>query len=431
MTDVQLAITDPRPQRYLTDAPGVGGTIKARPDDFMVDEQPLYEPCGSGEHLYLHIEKVNVSHGEMMAVLQKHFNVDENAIGFAGMKDKHAVTRQLVSIYLPRPAPPVELAHDRIRVLWSDRHTNKLRRGHLAGNRFVIRIREVDPMQAPQALKTLRQLERAGVPNYFGFQRFGYRLNNHKLGAMYLAGQWQAALDELLGSTGSPYPEYQQPRRELYDAGQYDDAAALWTASDRTERTAINALRKTGSPRDAMLAIGRTALNFWVSALQSAIFNRVLDVRIDAGTLGVLEDGDLAWKHDSGAVFAVTAREIGSGELPPRLERLEISPSGPLWGRSMTRADGEVGQRELDALHAAGLQLSDFNTGQVTLRGARRPLRVPITDGQLDAGVDEHGPFIRLAFDLPRGAYATIALREIMKSPGAETSPDAAESRAD
>lgn len=444
MTRSALAILDPRPQRHLTATEGTGGVIKERAEDFLVDELPLYEPAGDGEHLYLFVEKANTSHGEMMSVLQRHFNVSEDAIGYAGMKDKIGVTRQLVSIHLLAPEPTTSLEHDRVRILWSARHRNKLRRGHLAGNRFVLRIRQVDPLNVRSATQTLRELERHGVPNYFGYQRFGYRLNNHLLATSLLAGDWQGVLDELLGATGTPFPERQRGGREAFDRGDYETAATLWTRSDRSERAAVNALRRGEGAQRAVTSIGRIGLHFWISALQSAVFNSVLDQRIDGGILGDLLEGDLAWKHGAptdggavtpgrGAVFAVTAKELASGELRSRLDTLEISPSGPLWGRDMKRAEGITGEKERDALRAAGLSIDMFDTAvggtpgvksPIMLKGARRPLRIPIRNTEIDGGVDEHGNYIRLAFDLPRGSYATIVLREIMKCAEAESAPD-------
>ncbi len=142
---------DPLPQRYLaadSGRAGIGGVIKVRPEDFLVEELPLYDPRGEGEHIYLGIEKAGVSHGELIGHLRHHFKVRDYAIGFAGMKDKHAITRQTVSVHCPGAPTPksVELDHDRIRVLWVSRHVNKIRIGHLAGNRFSIRIREVNPI---------------------------------------------------------------------------------------------------------------------------------------------------------------------------------------------------------------------------------------------------------------------------------------------
>lgn len=415
--DITTPALDPLPQRFLTDEPGIGGVIKARPEDFLVEELPLYQPLGEGEHLYLFVEKNDVSHAEMISSLRRHFGVREEAIGFAGMKDKLGITRQMVSIHLLGDPTDLQPPHERIRVLWSARHRNKLRRGHLEGNRFSIRIRDVDPLKAPHVKRILARLQRDGVPNYFGFQRFGYRRNNHLLGAAMLRGQWDALLAELLGTTGSAFPEYQRQRRELFDAGRYAEAAPMWTTADRAELFSIRALTDGKNPQQACRAIGKTSLSFFISALQSAIFNRVLDQRLEAGTLLTLMEGDVAWKHGppgSGSVFAVTAAELATGALPPRMAAFEISPSGPLWGRGRMSAAGEVDRMELAALDAAGLTEQAFIDQGV--EGGRRPLRVRISNPEVDAGVDEHGGYVRLAFDLPRGAYATVVLREIMKT---------------
>ena len=164
-------------------------------------------------------------------------------------------------------------------------------------------------------------------------------------------------------------------------------------------------------------ALGPTPLTFWISALQSAIFNRVLDERLQQGTLLRLVEGDLAWKHDSRSVFAVTAEEIEGDELARRLESFEISPSGPLCGSGMTRAAGAVDEVEIRALQATGVPLDALMQVGYGVHGARRAMRVPIANVELDSGVDEGGNFIHLAFDLPRGAYATVLLREIMRTP--------------
>ncbi|MBT8484836.1 MAG: tRNA pseudouridine(13) synthase TruD [Phycisphaerales bacterium] len=413
---------DPLPRRYLTGDSGIGGRIKVRPEDFVVEEIPLYEPDDTGEHLYLRIQKRGVAHGELMSCLRRQFGVSERAIGYAGMKDKHAVTRQTVSIHLIDDPPEVAIPHERIDVLWAARHRNKIRRGHLRGNRFSIRIRDVDPTRAPAALRTLRRLETSGCPAYFGAQRFGYRHNNHRLGLCLVQGDWQAALDELLGAGGSPFPEYQRTRREQYDAGAFDEAAAAWTAADRSERIAAGTLARGRTPKEAIRAIGGTTLRFWSSALVSSIFNRLLDTRIEEDAVGRLVAGDLAWKHDSRAVFAVTDELAAEAELADRLTRLEISPSGPLWGPNMTRAGGVVDAQEQAALAACGLTPADVERGEFHADGARRPFRTPIANADGEGGFDDHGPYVRLAFDLPRGMYATVVLREIMKDDGVEPS---------
>jgi tRNA pseudouridine13 synthase len=346
--------------------------------------------------------------------------VDQSEIGFGGMKDKVGVTRQTVSIHMPGTAiPDTNIEHARIAVLWATRHHNKLRLGQLAGNRFSIRIRDVDPMKAPLALKIMRKLEQQGVPNYFGEQRFGYRGNNHVLGAYVLRGEWRHACTFLLGQAGGGFQEYQRPRRALYDEGKYAEAAAEWSTADRVELIVSRKLAKGTRPRDALLAVGDSAVEFWISALQSAIFNRVLDERIRSAALGMLREGDIACKHENRSMFHVTAEALASGELDQRLANMEVSPTGPLWGPGMLLPAGQTAEAEKSALAAAGFTVEQFLGFKRTLEGQRRPLSVPLKNAALEAGIDEHGEFIRVAFDLPRGSYATVVLREIMKNAAA------------
>ena len=421
MSTGTMRIVNPLPQQYLTQGKGTGGVIKSQPADFVVEEIPLYEPCGEGEHLYLRIEKTRVSHGELMSCLRRHFQVKDVDIGYAGMKDKAAITRQTVSIHLPQDPPSVEIDHERINVLWARRHTNKIHRGHLRGNRFSIRIREVDPLSITAVKRCLDQLQRTGMPNYFGVQRFGYRCNNQILGAAIVGKDWQGLVDELLGATGTPFPDYQRERRELYDRGQYTEAARQWSVANRNELIASRSLRDGKSLHGVCHAVGPTPLAFWVSALQSAIFNRVVDERLQQGTLLSLVEGDLAWNHRSRSVSAVTGPSPDRDELTPRLEQFEISPSGPLWGLGMTRAAAPIDEAELRALDAAGVTLDSLLQVDYNVHGGRRPLRVPVKNVEIDSGVDEAGSFIHLAFDLPRGAYATVLLREIMRTAIDET----------
>jgi tRNA pseudouridine13 synthase len=344
---------------YLTDdLQGIGGTIKERPEDFIVEEQPLYQPAGEGEHCYLFIEKTGISSSEMVEIVAKHFGVRDRDVGIAGQKDAQAITRQLVSVHTP--GKTVEsfpmLQHPKMGVLWVDMHTNKLRMGHLAGNRFSIKVRGVEMTSAPAALHIVNRLRELGVPNRFGPQRFGNRGDNHVLGKALLIGE-------------------------------------------STKR----------------FGVGRRRL--FLNSLQSAIFNEVLDHRISAGTLDRLDVGDLAWKHDSGSVFSVDTDVIADSETAERLSTIAVSPSGPMWGGKMSQASGATAEAELAALSSFELTPDDFanSTHAKLVPGVRRPLRVALTDCEVEGGIDEHGSHVRLAFDLPPGSFATAVLREIMK----------------
>jgi tRNA pseudouridine13 synthase len=411
---------------FLTaELPGTGGVIKERLDDFLVEEQPLYEPCGQGEHLYLFTEKAGQTTPELVRQVARAFHAGRGDVGYAGLKDKHGRTRQLLSIHLPGANPQsVREGLDRLnqredmQVLWADWHTNKLRRGHHAGNRFVIYVRRVSPTAVVQAKQVLDRLTVTGAPNYLGAQRFGYRQNSHILGRHLLLGEHQALLDELLGRPGPTDSDRLHQAREAYEAGDYVQALEHWPKALRFDRQALDALRRGCDARAAVRAIERNQRKFLINAWQSAIFNRVLHWRIAAGELTTLKPGDLAWKHDNRAVFAVdeqvAATENAEGG---RMPSLAISPSGPMWGVDMPRTSGAVAELEDQALAETGLSEDQLmGAGDEAGEGARRPLRVPLKDAELSGGADEHGPYLRLAFELPRGAYATVVLREIMKT---------------
>ena len=407
---------DPRPGPRASAAGGIGGRLKERPEDFIVEEIPAYEPCGEGEHLYLGVQKINMPHTEMLAILTRHFKVDEAAIGFAGMKDRMAVTVQAVSVHLPGERAVGELRHDRLAVLWAKRHTNKLRRGHLRGNRFVIRIRGVDPTRVREVKSRMEVLARAGIPDYFGEQRFGYRVNNQVLGRCFARGEWKALLDEMLGAHGAPFPPHQREARELYEAGDFERAHRSWGQNDQAERIALRALAKGRDDERAVRAVPAHTKSFWMSALQAAVYNEVLAERVRQGNFASVLPGDVVVLAGTSSQFPVPvdAPDAELAELRARCASLDLSPAGPIVGPDMVEAAGAPLALERRALERLGLERGCFAPPALDSAGARRPFRIVMRDWAVDAGVDEHGGYIRLSFDLPKGAFATVLCREIM-----------------
>jgi len=347
-----LAAADPPGLRFSWRAlppataglPGTGGRIRAAPDDFRVEEVPAYLPQGSGSHLYLLVEKRDLTTRDLVAALVAE-GLQESQVGVAGLKDKSAVTVQWLS--LPRrfeSAAEALQALPGVRVLERAYHRNKLGIGHLRGNRFVVTVRDVDGGGAEaerRAREVLAALARAGVPNYFGPQRFG-----------------------------------------------------------RFGTNAVDGLRVLRGER---VPGGHRLKRFFVSALQSLIVNELLAERLRRGLFAAVITGDWARKHDTGGVFEV---EDGAAETP-RAERLEISATLPLYGRRVRVSEGEAGELERGVLARHGLRWSDFGAR----RGDRRASRVLLEDTELT-------PFdgaLRVAFTLPKGSYATVVLRELMK----------------
>ena len=345
---------------YLTEGlPGVGGRLRVEKEDFLVEEVPAYEPCGEGEHTFVGIEKRGISTWEAVERLARAVGVPPKTVGYAGLKDVHAVARQVLSFQGVPPEQLEGLELPGVRVRWARRHRNKLKPGHLRGNRFTIRLRGVVPDAVRRAEPILEALFRRGVPNYYGPQRFGRRGDNHLVGLALLQ-------------------------------------------NDR-ERLAALGYRRRLSKRER---------RFFLSAFQSYLFNRYLARRVARGLVDDLLPGDIAKKMDTGGIFIV---EDVDAERP-RARAFAISATGPIFGYKMMRPRQEAAELEAEVLAEAGLTLEAFRPARLT--GLRRPVRYR-PEG-LDWW--QEGEDLVVTFFAPSGSYATALLRELMK-PGLSPLP--------
>lgn len=310
---------EPPPEPFLTsDLPGIGGQIRAVPEDFQVVERPLYLPCGSGEHLYITITKRGLSTPDLVRRLSSTLGVKAQGIGVAGLKDARAVTTQMISLQGLSPEQVARLPIDGtlLNVTVLGRHRNRLRTGHHAGNRFRLTIRDIADHATETVPAVLERLTRRGIPNYFGPQRQG------KNGANYQTG---AAL--------------------LHDARRRDKM-------NRNQRI------------------------WYLNTYQSFLFNRILARRIEQ--IDKVLIGDWAMKSDNGACFQVDDAE----KEQPRADRFEISPTGILFGSRVSWAGGEPGAIEEAVITEAGTTQDALVTAAKAcgFRGERRALRVPLTE---------------------------------------------------
>ncbi len=398
---------------YLTaDLPGVGGRIKQHDEDFQVQEIPLYEPAGEGTHVYFTIEKQGLTTQAAIGQIARALGRKPRELGYAGLKDAHAITRQTLSIEHVDPNLIHALDLPRIKVHTVSRHRNKLRRGHLSGNRFALKLRDIEPGTIGRVRLILDTLARRGVPNYFGPQRFGLRGDNWRIGRATLRGDYQGAIHAMVGDPSPLDGDDVGRARRLFDAGECDEAMQAWPKAFAREARLCGAVRRCqGDFARAWMTVDRPVRKIYLNAYQSHLFNHLLAARIDS--IGRLETGDLAWIHHNGACFPVedAVRE------QPRCDAFEISPTGPMFGRKMTAPKGEPGGREARVLAESGLQEAGFRTPDgMVVDGARRPLRVPLGEYDVQAGCDEHGHFIELTFALPPGSYATCVTREVCKN---------------
>jgi tRNA pseudouridine13 synthase len=323
-------------------------SIRNEPEDFVVIEEPMYPPSGEGGHTFLHVEKRGRTTEQVANELARASGVSARDVGYAGRKDRHALTRQWFSLEDVDPETALAFELTSATVLEARRHDHKLKTGHLRGNRFEIVLRgQGDSLE----LVTQRadEILRRGLPNRYGEQRFGMKGDNANEARKLLAG-------------GKP-------------------------------------------PRD------RRAARFLVSALQSEIFNAVLDERAD--TFDRVELGDLARVEESGGLFWVDDldREL------PRAAAFEISATGPIFGTKVRAPKGSVAEIESQVFDRFGLPTDRADPTNplklklprgIRARGTRRPLRVRPRDLKVEALDGAEG--LRLECGLPSGSYVTVLL---------------------
>ena len=342
------------------------GVIKSTPEDFVVEELPLYLPSGEGDHLYVRFTKRNLPTDVAVRAIARALGVDARDVGVAGLKDKVGVTTQTISVPLGRDPGALEarvaaLALDGITIHEVRRHTNKLRTGHLAGNRFTIVVRGLEGGRIDEVVRTLERVGREGAPNAFGTQRFGREQDNAQRARAWLRGEW-------------------------------------------------------AGPRD-----GRQR-RFLFSSLQSAIFNDVLRRRVDDGTWLTPLEGDVLQKEDSGGLFLCADVQADR----ERAARGEVSPTGPMVGIKMRAPAGAPLALETEVTNAWLGEGFDLAAVRQLGEGTRRPLRTLVRDLRIEVDREASGanadagdpreqrPSVRVYFVLPKGTYATTVLTTAM-----------------
>lgn len=331
---------------YAHGAPLGLATLRAVPEDFQVDEISGFDPSGEGEHLFLHIRKRNQNTVWVASQIARVAGLREDAVSYAGLKDRRAVTTQWFSVHIPnRQMPDLSaLWNDDIELIGQTWNARKLKRGAHQGNRFVVTLRDVEGDRAAIESR-LAVIAAQGVPNYIGPQRFG--INNANLGAgeALLAGK---------------------PRRRL------------------NHRESLG-----------------------LSAVRSALFNRVLGERTGTAIWNAFVPGDVLMLDGRNSFFRPDADDAA---LPERLARQEIHPTGPLFGAGTSPVTDDVlALEERVAAEAEGLveRLARFGVDN-----QRRALRLHVAD--LVSEWLEEGS-LRLRFALPSGAFATSVLRELVQ----------------
>ena len=330
------------------------------PRDFTVDEIPLYEFTGEGEHLILHVRKKDMTTWEMIGAIARYLNIKTKDIGYAGLKDKHAMTMQYISLLAKGNEESLQnFSHEKIKILSMQRHNNKIRVGHLKGNRFRIRLKKVLGVQKDKLDSVLKWVKANGVPNYFGNQRFGNDGDNWKEG--------KAILD------GSLKMRNRKTKTFLINAYQsrlFND----WLS----KRIELSMLLESFSEADAEKVFKLPEGSLKGTKEQAHFFK--------------LLEGDLMMHYPFGRVFELESLE----EESKRFSEWDISPSGLLAGKRSSRTE-----------KVAGLIEKNYDE-EISENGARRYAWVRVTD--IKKTYVEEKAHYELEFSLPKGCYATNVL---------------------
>ncbi len=413
---------------YLTTTAGVGGTLKASADDFVVEEVSL--PAAAPSDGRVAIARLRVRDWEtnrLVRQLARSLHISRQRIGYAGTKDKRALTTQLVSFDGVEPDAVRGLRLKDVEVLDVTRAARPLELGDLLGNRFHIVVRDlrIGDREAQAAVaETTRQLQAAGgFPNFFGLQRFGsVRPITHTVGKHIVRGEFRQAVETYVANPiEGENPESFEVRAALEATGDVKGALRDYPRNYTFEKAVLNHL--AAHPDDYVGALRALPLNLlimFVHAYQSFLYNRILSERMRRG-LPLREplEGDLILPADrNGLPDRERTIEVTSDNLDRVAARCRAGKawvSATLYGSESGFAGGLMGEIERATIEAEGVRPEDFivpDLPRISSKGTRREILAPLRG--LEAAVEEGR--LRVAVDLTRGAYATCLLREYTKA---------------
>lgn len=417
---------------YVTDNSGIGGTIRNSYEDFYVEEIPEIEPTGEGPNIWIWIEKVGRTTLDVLLDIARDLHISRKRMGFAGMKDKKALTRQWICISnmesdekLNEVLALSDTIHN-TKFLKVVRGRKKLRMGQLKGNKFRIKIKDIpfnDDITSfedasDRAKEILSQLEITGVPNYFGWQRFGKpRTSTHLVGEALIQNDLKKAVDLYIGHPCMEESPDSIKARQAYDDGNMEESLELMHGGMRYEKMMLRQLihdyNKFGqlddrSYKSALLALPKPLQRMFVHAYQSYLFNDVVSRRVEMGINSYVE-GDIIIDDDEAII-----RDKSPEEYDRLIKEFKANPTCPLYGTKVPFAGAEVGEMERAVLDKYGLKKEDFECPKMPKLGShglRRSMRFRVWDTHAEACEDG----IVVEFSINKGSYATAVLREIMK----------------
>lgn len=355
-------------QFFLTHSP-INATFTKNSSDFVVNEIPLYPFSGEGEHLVLHVRKKEMTTWDMLQYLSEVTGCKVRDFGYAGLKDKEGMTTQYLSLHKSFEPKLATFSHDKIKILEKTYHNNKIRTGHLKGNRFFVRLKKVSPVDAKKLQEGLKKIAKEGFPNFFGYQRFGIDGDNYLKGKAILEGKRKERNFKMKEFFINAYQSYlfNNWLSKRIEMSRLIEEFAL-----------LDAARATNLAPDIVETLKK----------QPQFFK--------------LMHGDVLHHYPAGKAFIC---ENTTDELPRFLDK-SITIAGWLVGGKNIRAEYEAGEIEK-------AMFVDSEPFLAKLDGSRRFAWSFAED--VEGLYKEEEAWFEMHFSLPKGSYATVIIEELIK----------------
>jgi tRNA pseudouridine13 synthase len=415
---------------FYSKTPGIGGVIRQQVEDFIVGEITNRAETTNGNYLIAELTKQNWEIHHLVRDLSRILRISQKRIGWAGTKDKRAVTTQKISIWELSEEELARVQLKDVELKVAGRSNRKVALGDLWGNRFKITVRDIglSADETRTRLETISKELENGCPNFFGVQRFGdTRPVTHVVGEALVRGNLK---DAALTYIARPFPdepeEFRNVRQFVWDSGDFREGINRYPSKLQFEIAMMNHLvARPDDFRGAFRVLSPNLQKMFLHAYQSYIFNIILSRRVEKG-LSIHEayDGDIVcFKNDAGLPDTSRLQKVTGDNLDGinnLIKRGRAFVTAPLVGYDTQFAEGAPGEIERGVVREMDVKLEGFRVPdmpEIASKGLRREIVIPVKPGfsvEMDE-INEGKTKVVLEFSLQKGAYATTVLREYMK----------------
>jgi tRNA pseudouridine13 synthase len=424
---------------YTTNTLGIGGRLRRNPEDFIVQEigkdgdvSPLklvskQYPDQPGKFISFFLVKRNIDSIQAIRRVSRVLGISYKRFSYAGIKDRRAVTSQRVTLYKGSPHDLIGREIQNIQLLHPHRVRKPIVPGELLGNHFSIIIRDLE-VSEEEAMKRITAMKqeyegKGGILNFFGHQRFGItRPTTHLIGKQILLGNLQEAIRILLDIEHIDVPISNEDVEEENGRNQIETGREKYSKHQIYERAISNYLTKhPGDYKGSFSVLPKDLVRLYIHAYQAFIFNRTISQRTKQGIpLNQLTIGDFTMPTN-GKIHEV--RMVTTTTLSQAEEKLQNGQHKiviPIIGYDFEHVEfkgpmGEILSIILEEEKVSPTQFRLKHLPAFSSRGTFRPLLIQPTNLQFRSLDEEQEIAVRMSFDLEKGSYASVVLREFIK----------------